>query len=136
MVEALRDYKPGICGDKESCYVAIGDMKNYKNVSSVRSVNPQFKEYDYEIWKEIIDVFAMRVSCLLGFADTLVYEMYSEIARPYDIYAQEEKESRKDRVFVLSAFPEFLVDYYGVKLWRACVKHRKNQRESQGCGVL
>jgi len=133
MVEALRDYKPGICGVKEACYVALGDMKEYKNASSVRSANPRFKENDYEIWKDIIDVFAMRVSCLLGSADTLEYETYSETASPYDIYVLEEKEMQKDRVFVLSAFPAFLVDYYGVKLWRTCVKHKKNQRDIKGC---
>ena len=27
---------------------------------------------------------------------------------------------------MLSAFPEFLVDYYGVKLWKTCVSHKKN----------
>ncbi len=133
MVEALRDYRPGICGDKETCYVSIGDMKEYKNVSSVRSANPHFKEYDYEGWKDIIDVFAMRLSCLLGSTDTLEYETYTETARPYDIYVLEEKEAHKDRVFVLSAFPEFLVDYYGIKLWRTCVKHKKNQRDIQEC---
>ena len=44
MVEALRDYKPGICGEKEECYVAVGDMIHYKNMSSDRSANPQFKK--------------------------------------------------------------------------------------------
>ena len=31
MVEALRDYKPGICGDRTDCFVATTDMKEYKN---------------------------------------------------------------------------------------------------------
>ena len=48
MVEALRDYKPGLCGEKQACYVAVGQMTEYKNVSSVRSANPHFREYDYE----------------------------------------------------------------------------------------
>jgi len=132
MVEALRDYNPGVCGNKEACYVSIEQMTEYKNASSVRSANPGLK-YAYEIWKDIIDVFAMRVSCLFGVADTLEYEIYSETASPYDIYMLEEEETQKNRVFVLSAFPEFLVDYFGVKLWRTCVKHRKNQRDIKGC---
>ncbi|MBR1634997.1 MAG: hypothetical protein IJ682_08070 [Lachnospiraceae bacterium] len=133
MVESLRDYSTGECGNKEACYVAVEQMTEYKNASSVRSANPHFREYDYEIWKDIIDVFAMRVSCLFGSVDTLEYERYSEEARPYNIYVQEEKKRQKGRVFVLSAFPEFLVDYYGVKLWRTCVKHKKNRRKIQGC---
>ena len=132
MVEALRDYNTGVCGNKEACYVTIEQMTEYKNVSSVRSANPHFREYDYETWKDIIDVFAMRVSCLFGSVGTLDYERYSETARPYDIYVQE-KERQNGEVFILSAFPEFLVDYYGVKLWRTCVKHRKNQRDIKGC---
>ena len=54
MVEALRDYKSGICGDRVACFVAITDMKEYKNASAVRAVNPQFKEYDYEIFVNCI----------------------------------------------------------------------------------
>ena len=45
MVEALRDYKSGICGDRATCFVAIDGMKEYKNASAVRAVNPRFMEY-------------------------------------------------------------------------------------------
>ena len=34
MVEALRDYKSGVCGDKAACFVAAADMKEYKNASA------------------------------------------------------------------------------------------------------
>lgn len=74
MVEALRDYEPGACGTRETCFVAIEELGDYKNVSSLRSYNPHFKEYDFDTWKDIIDVFAMRVSCLLGLSDTVEYE--------------------------------------------------------------
>ena len=95
MVEVLRDYNPGVCGNKEACYVSIEQMTEYKNASSVRSANPGLK-YAYEIWKDIIDVFAMRGSCLFGVADTLEYEIYSETASPYDIYMLEEEEAQKE----------------------------------------
>jgi len=131
MVEALRDYKSGICGDRVACFVAITYMKEYKNASAVRAINPQFKEYDYEIWKDIIDVFAMRVSCLFESADTLEYVNYSEKVSPYEVYVREENETQGEGVFVLSAFPEFLVDYFGQKLWRNSVRHKKNKREQQ-----
>lgn len=133
MVEALRDYEPGVCGNKETCFAAIEELGDYKNVSSLRSYNPHFKEYDFDTWKEIIDVFAMRISCLFGLSDTVEYEQYSYEVTPYEIYAMEEKESENQRVFVLSAFPEFLVDYFGVKLWKTCVKHTKNQLDKQIC---
>ncbi len=130
MVEALRDYTPSVCGDGKVCFVAATDMKEYKSLSAFRSVNPHFREYGYENWKDIIDVFAMRVSCLFDFADTLEYEKYTELVNPGVIYLLEEKKTWAEDVFVLSAFPEFLVDYFGVKLWRACVRHKNNKRES------
>ena len=36
-------------------------------------------------------------------------------------------------VFILSAFPEFLVDYFGIKLWKTSVKHTKNQLDKRIC---
>ena len=128
MVEALRDYKTGECGDRVSCYVSARDMKNYKNISAQRSQYPQFREYDYNIWKDIIDVFAMRISCLFGFAGTLKYDQYSEQVSPREIYSLEAKKTPVQGAFVLSAFPEFLVDYYGMRLWRTCVRHKTNRR--------
>ncbi len=133
MVEALRDFKPGVCGNRNACFVAIKDLVNYKNTSSGRSYNPHFKEYDIDIWKNIIDVFAMRVSCLFGSPDTLEYEQYSENINPYKIQILEYSEAQKERVFILSAFPEFLVDYFGIRLWKTSVKHTKNQLGKQPC---
>ena len=127
MVEALRDYKPDDCGDRTACFVATTAMREYKNASAARSVNPQFSKYDFVIWKDIIDVYAMRVSCLFGSAATLEYEYYSEKVNPYEVYACEAKKTNEEGVFVLSAFPEFLIDYFGKKLWKACVKHRRNK---------
>ena len=47
--------------------------------------------------------------------------------------AIEENEILENRVFILSAFPEFLLDYFGVKLWKTCVKHTMNFLEKCGC---
>lgn len=133
MVEALRDYEPGICGKRDTCFVAVDELGEYKNASAARSFNPHFKDYEIDVWKEIIDVFTMRISCLLGQSDVVSYEQYLESVNPYDIYIYEEKENANGRVFILSAFPEFLVDYFGMKLWKTCVKHTKNRLEDQLC---
>jgi hypothetical protein len=133
MVEALRDFEPGICGKQKNCFVPIIDLVKYKTLSSTHSFNPHFRDYDIDNWKEIIDVFAMRISCLLGQSDVVSYEQYLELASPYNIYICEENEIVKHRVFILSAFPEFLVDYFGMKLWKTCVKHTKNQLDNPLC---
>lgn len=56
-----------------------------------------------------------------------------EIVTPLEIFKLEEKEILKNRVFIISAFPEFLVDYFGVKLWKKCVKHTENLLTKQMC---
>ena len=48
-------------------------------------------------------------------------------------YDEEEKIFKMKQVFVLSAFPEFLVDYFGLKLWKTCVKHTTNKLYNQKC---
>ena len=115
------------------CYVEIEDLGNYKNASSARAHNPHFKEYDIGAWKDIIDVFAMRISCLYEIPNTMEYEQYSGNVTPGNIYAAELKEAERHRVFVLSAFPEFLLDYFGLKLWKTSVRHTRNQRNKLEC---
>lgn len=97
MVEALRDFEAGKCGNGDNCFV------------------------------EISDVFSMRISCLLGNAEVISYEQYLDEANPHDIFMCEQALAGNNKVFIISAFPEFLVDYFGMKLWRTCEKHAKNQ---------
>ena len=133
MVEALRDYEQGKCGNGVDCFVEVNDIVNYKNASAARARNPHFKEYDIGAWKDIIDVFAMKVSCLYNITDTMDYEQYIAEVTPSDIYDMGLKEADMLRVFVLSAFPEFLLDYFGMKLWKTSVKSSKNQRIKSDC---
>lgn len=126
MVEALRDFEVGICGTKDNCFVRIEELENYKFLSAERSIYPQFKTYDFEIWRGVIEVFSMRISCLMNQAGIINYYQYVEIINPLEIFRLEEKEVLENRVFILSAFPEFLLDYFGVKLWKTCVKHTIN----------
>lgn len=123
MVEALRDFEEGKCGKEGQCFVPLAELGNYKFVSAERSFLPSFKDYGITVWKSLIDVFAMRISCLMGGDSAITYEQYTEVVSPFSIYKMEEEEIQVQRVFVLSAFPEFLLDYFGVKLWRMCVKH-------------
>ena len=133
MVEALRDYEPGKCGNAEDCFVEIEDLSNYKNSSAARADNPQFRKYDIEAWKNIIDVFAMKVSCLFEIPNTMEYVQYLDNVTPKNIYTAELKDAENKRVFVLSAFPEFLIDYFGLKLWKTCVKHTRNHKDRIEC---
>lgn len=123
MVEALRDFESGRCGKRGQCFVPITEMGKYRFASAKHSFYPQFKNYDISVWKELIEVFAMRISCLMDSDSIITYKQYVEMASPYAIYKMEKNEIQEHRVFVLSAFPEFLLDYLGIKLWRVCVRH-------------
>ena len=133
MVEALRDYEPGKCGNEADCFVEIQNLGNYKNASAERAYNPHFREYDIDAWKDIIEVFAMRVSCLYELADMIEYEQYVRELTPGKIYTMEVRREENQGVFVLSAFPEFLLDYFGVKLWKTSVRHKKSQKSWLEC---
>ena len=133
MVEALRDFEAGKCGNDEFCFVSINEIGDYKTISAEHAFYPQFKTYNFLVWKEAIDVFAMRISCLMGEETVINYEQYVENITPFEIYKEEEKEIQNQRVFVLSAFPEFLLDYFGIKLWKSCVKHSVNDKALEKC---
>ena len=130
MVEALRDFEEGKCGYTENCFVSAANMKNYKFMSAKRSFYPNFKVYNITIWKNLVEVFAMRISCLMDSDNTIAYEQYVEGVNPFQIYKMEKPQLQNHRVFVLSAFPEFLVDYFGIKLWRTGVKHTSNNLQN------
>lgn len=133
MVEALRDFEENKCGKEGQCFVAIEEIKDYKYMSAVRSVYPRFNDYDITVWKKLIEVFAMRISCLMNQEQVIAYEQYVELVNPFEIYKWEENEFQTHRVFILSAFPEFLVDYFGIRLWKTCVKHTSNLLKRQEC---
>ena len=133
MVEALRDFEEGKCGKGGQCFVQIEEMGNYKFVSAEHSFHPSFKDYDITVWKGLIEVFAMRISCLMDGDSIITYKQYVEEVNPFAIYKMEENEIQRKKVFVLSAFPEFLLDYFGVKLWRTCVKHTRELSKEEGC---
>lgn len=133
MVEALRDFRTGICGSKENCFVLSEELGKYTFLS-IRNVDfPQFKMYDFQVWQAVIEVFSMRLSCLMNQSAVITYNQYVEIVTPLEIFKLEEKEILKNRVFIISAFPEFLLDYFGVKLWKKCVKHTENLLTKQMC---
>lgn len=123
MVEALRDFEEGRCGNGSACFVPLSELGNYKYMSAKRSFYPSFKDYDIAVWKTLVEVFAMRISCLMGHSRMLTYEQYTAEISPLTIYKKQTHEIAALRVFVVSAFPEFLVDYFGVRLWKTCVKH-------------
>lgn len=122
MIEALRDLVPNYCSAKTSCYVKKDMLTTYKNRTAQNNpVFEQMGQYEIEQWKLIIDGFAMRVSCFFEFIQVMNYEQYRHSVSPITIYERQRRYASK--CFVLSAIPQFIVDYFGEKIWASHVKH-------------
>ena len=68
------------------------------------------REYDIDAWKGIIDVFAMRISCLYEIPNTIEYEQYSGNVTLGNIYAAELKEAKKLQDRWEAAYKRFRFD--------------------------
>ena len=122
MVEALRDFEPGVCGNGNNCYCELSQSGCYKDLSADGKKHTDFRKYDFPVWREVLNIFAMRVSCLFDEEGVMSYETYSDSVSPCTVYHCQKNYIRKGKVFILSAFPEFLLDYFPVKFWNSCIK--------------
>lgn len=126
MVEALRDHIPNTCKSLSDCVVNFADFKNYKALSHNSACNLD----DGEIWKCIMQSFVTRLNCLFD-RQSIDFETYKKQISPTEIFSKQFcKYISQNKIFVLSAFPEFLFDYYQIKFWKSFAK---NQRPIKNC---
>ena len=130
MVEALRDYTAAECAAPSGCFLPPDQFSQYKNFSGLNAGHPQIKKYKFADWEDICDVFGMRISCLFERAQTLSFADYRRLVTPESVFAHERTDAHKDKIFILSAFPEFLLDYYPESFWRKMVKKSRNHRNN------
>lgn len=124
MIEALRDLELDYCSAKTNCFYKKELLKDYKKETAQNNNDlEQLGQYKIDKWKKIVDGFAMRVSCLFDYADVISYEQYSQKVSSVTIYDRQKKYTSK--CFVLSAVPQFIIDYFGYKVWASHVKHKR-----------
>lgn len=134
MVEALRDFQCGLCGNYKDCYCDVDAFANYKQISSKYAEYPDFRKYTFEIWREVLNVFAMRISCFYNKDGIIRYDDYKENVSPIELYKLQKKYILQKKIFIISAFPEFLLDYFTVRFWNACIKCSRCQ--AVGCSKV
>lgn len=121
MVEALRDIPAKGQECFLHCCVPVNIGKNYKNISSYNFRYNQFTHYNLEIWYEIIRYYRMRLSCFWsgGNGEITYRKIYNEIDTR-SIHRRQQKYFWKKYkvIFILSAFPLFLLEYFGEELWK------------------
>lgn len=131
MVESLRDFIPEQCATFTDCFWKISEFCKYKNISGIYSQYVQMNKYNFEIWTMILNVFAMRISCMMEENTVISHDEYEEKISPYVIYKMQKKYIDQDKIFILSAFPEFLLDYFRVGFWKSNIKYKRLRNE--GC---
>ena len=121
MCEALRDVREGECLSFYRCHVPYSEICNYKNCSG-KSAFSDHTRYDKYTWQMFLAIFLRRCNCLLKKEtepEKLLDWYKKENISPTEIFREErELFEQKDEVFVLSAFSEFLLDYFKPEFWK------------------
>ena len=124
MVEALYDYKRDMCEAYSNCYIYIDEVSDYKRLSGTDNPNSS-RRLDYERWKEILNVFFLRVQCLFDMGE-ITFDDYRNSVTATAIYEKERwLKNNSNQVFVLSAFPEFILDYFKEDFWNSNVRLKR-----------
>lgn len=126
MVEALRDFDGKNQEDRKDWFYKISDYSEYRKFSARRGHNTDIRKYSLEIWNVLIKEFIEKISFLCGIERLISHKEYKGRVTPIFIYKKEKK--FKDKVLILSAFPEFLLDYFTEKFWDKCLSTEKNEK--------
>jgi len=124
MSEALYDYKDNMCQAFSSCFVSVNQIDCYKTVSGTD--NPKASLHlDIADWEDILNIFILRVKCLFAF-EQLGFDLYKSAINPVSIMDKQcSLKEEKNEIFVLSAFPEFILDYFKLDFWSSMIKRNK-----------
>lgn len=136
MIEALRDFTEWSCLPHYRCEVPLADIPHYKNLSGDKNRYTDIRKYDLEMWEMLVAIFLMRCKCLFGQSlscDTILTWYKKKISPGTILKQQLEIFHNKRLVFVLSALPELLLDYFGEKHWEKLADNLRNI-SSEGCG--
>lgn len=135
MVEALYDYRAGQCQSYSGCYIEASDIPDYKRISGEGNLNTG-KHMQISQWKDCIASFVLRCKCLLDIEE-MSFERYRDLVTVKAVFNEERRLLRKEgKVFALSAFPEFLLDYFGSKFFNSMAPMRNLKYDDCPHGVI
>lgn len=110
MAEAIRDFKEASCeAFSGSCFTPFG-VRYYKRLSGDRNPMAQVNRYTKKDWQTAVLCYRNRLSMLSQ------KELDLESCKRYttaDLYKEELRMiSSQGRIVILSAFPQFFIDYF------------------------
>jgi tetratricopeptide (TPR) repeat protein len=124
MIEAYRDLKDGNCQSfRNDCYVYKENFKSYKK-DTANNIYTNINKLDYPMWCEIISNYINRIACLFTIKELDRNKFINEITSHTIFNKEKELFTKKGLVFVISALPQFLIDY-SKAFWDASLKKRK-----------
>lgn len=113
-----KNYKAFIVeGEDREIQIIENLRKVYFKHSNVTIISIPAGQNIYMLWKR------MNKNELLSF------EQYRNEITPLEIYEKQKRYIERMRVFVLSAFPEFILDYFNYKFWRTTVAYTNWKKE-------
>ena len=114
MSEALRDVRQNSCVPYTKCMLSMSEITSYKKLTSADNVYVHAGAYSFSEWEMILLIYLSRVKCLYGLKEIFeIFEHEKELNTPSKLYEIERViRARTGKIFVLSAFPEFIVDYF------------------------
>ncbi|WP_293735996.1 hypothetical protein [uncultured Phascolarctobacterium sp.] len=119
MVEALKDLAASnVCNNR--CCIHCNESGSYK-----RSINDNAKDfqdvrkYNCFTWAHFCRHAIMKANCIVnGTYNMTDYATFIGNISQWDIFKKQELEVKNhNRIYVLSAFPLFLLEYFGEKSW-------------------
>lgn len=115
MCEALRDIVKEDCKAFTDCFVKIDKLSSYKKDSAEGNIYVDVGIYNINDWQMILRIFLARLKCIFGVSGECIelLKWYKKVIGTEEIFCIEKAEHiGRNRIFVLSAFPEFLLDYF------------------------
>ena len=115
MCEALRDIKDMSCIPFTDCYLSAEQIGKYKDKTGKPNKYSNIGDFTIETWEMMIWIFLKRCMCLfdIEYEPSTAIKWFKKNITPRIIFDKEQTLfNTKEQVFVLSAFPEFLLDYY------------------------
>lgn len=111
MCEAYSDYITDTCKTfTNSCYQNPFD-KGYKGRVGKDNENSILTHINAQKVNDIISCYIKRIFCLFNIETGIYYSKAKEISA-LNIFDKQSELLNNELIFVLSAFPEFLIDYY------------------------
>ncbi len=128
MVEALYDYQDGYCEPFTTCKYPIEKIPEYKTVTGSGSPSSRHMLH-HDDWRKVISVFGLRIQCLFE-VDRITHSFYRDYVSTVSIFEKQISLLTQERsVFILSAFPEFLLDYFKKDFWASHINRHKYKFE-------